>query len=279
MNAALSRSYLFVPGNRADRFAKACAAAADRVIVDLEDAVGPTEKDAARDAVAAWLSPEQPVLVRVNGADTPWFAADLALCKSPGIVGVMLPKAERLDVVASVADRLHPGASLVLLIETAHGMADALALARAPRVQRLAFGSLDFQLDLAIEGDGDELLSFRSHLVLSSRLANIEPPIDGVTTAIGDAGRLREDTARARRLGFGAKLCIHPSQVGIVNEGFAPREDEIAWAKRVLEAAHAAQGAAVKVDGKMVDRPVILKAEAIVQEVQQRTARPPPRQG
>ena len=155
-------------------------------------------------------------------------------------------------------------------------MADALVLARAPRVERLAFGSLDFQLDLGIEGDDDELLSFRSQLVLTSRLAGIAAPIDGVTTSIGDSDRLRAETTRARRLGFGAKLCIHPGQVAIVNAAFAPRDEEIAWAKRVLEAARASEGAAVKVDGKMVDRPVILRAEAIVREAEARSATPPP---
>jgi len=270
------RSYLFVPGNRADRFAKACASGADRVIVDLEDAVGPNEKNSARDTLAGWLSIRQPVLVRINAADTPWFADDLALCKLPGVAGAILPKAERVDIVARVAGALHEEASLVLLIETARGMADALVLARAPRVERLAFGSLDFQLDLGIEGDDDELLSFRSQLVLTSRLAGIAAPIDGVTTSIGDSDRLRAETTRARRLGFGAKLCIHPGQVAIVNAAFAPRDEEIAWAKRVLEAARASEGAAVKVDGKMVDRPVILRAEAIVREAEARSATPPP---
>jgi citrate lyase subunit beta/citryl-CoA lyase len=267
-----AHSYLFVPGDRPERFAKALAAGADRVIVDLEDAVAPSEKDGARNALAAWLSPERPVLVRINGVETPWFAADLELCRSAGLAGVLLPKAERTDVIASVADRLHRDAVLVLLIETARGIADARALARGPRVRRLAFGSLDFQLDLGIEGDGGELASFRSEIVLASRLASLEPPVDGVTTAIGDAARLREDTLQARRMGFGGKLCIHPSQVPIVNECFAPSEAEIAWAKRVLEAARASQGAAVKVDGRMVDRPVILKAEAIVREAQQQAA-------
>ncbi|MEO6319179.1 MAG: aldolase/citrate lyase family protein [Polaromonas sp.] len=136
-------------------------------------------------------------------------------------------------------------------------------LARAPRVQRLVFGSIDLQLDLGISGDGEELLLFRSQLVLASRLA---PPVDGVSTAIGDTDQLQADTRRARRLGFGAKLCIHPKQVDAVNAGFSPMAEEIAWARRVRDAAAQAGGAAVAVDGKMIDRPVILRAEALLRQ-------------
>jgi citrate lyase subunit beta/citryl-CoA lyase len=112
----------------------------------------------------------------------------------------------------------------------------------------------------------DELLYFRSQIVLASRLAGIDAPIDGVSTAIDDAARLRADVQRARRLGFGGKLCIHPRQVAEVQAGFVPGADEIAWANRVLEAAAAAGGAAVALDGKMVDKPVMLRAEAILRE-------------
>jgi citrate lyase subunit beta/citryl-CoA lyase len=101
-------------------------------------------------------------------------------------------------------------------------------------------------------------------------LANLAPPVDGVNTAIDDVESLRRDTARARRLGFGAKLCIHPRQVATVNQGFMPTDEELDWARRVLEAAAKAQGAAVALDGKMVDRPVILRAQAIVDEAARR---------
>jgi citrate lyase subunit beta/citryl-CoA lyase len=271
MPPPISRSYLFVPGNRPERFAKACAAGADAVIVDLEDAVPPSDKSAARDAVAAWLSPQRPVLIRVNNADSEWFRDDIALCAHPGVAGIVLPKAERLDDLhaAESAGSMTP---IFPLIETAKGFANAQTLAQSPRVQRLMFGSIDFQLDLGIDGEGEELLYFRSQLVLVSRLAGIQPPVDGVSTAFDDPAQLRADTARARRLGFGAKLCIHPKQVGVVNESFRPSADDIAWARRVLEAAAAANGAAVALDGKMVDRPVILKAQEIQDESSRRVA-------
>ena len=126
------------------------------------------------------------------------------------------------------------------------------------------FGSIDFQVDLGMrDALEDELLFFRSQLVLTSRLAGLQAPVDGVSTAIDDADQLRDDVLRARRLGFGGKLCIHPRQVASVNRHFAPSAAERAWAQRVLDAAAASGGAAIAVDGKMVDKPVILRAQAI----------------
>jgi len=238
------------------------------VIVDLEDAVPPTDKAQARDAVVGWVSPDHPVLVRVNGAETRWFADDLALAPLPGVADIILPKAERVDDVIAVARHVAPTAVVVPLIESARGFADAPAIAQVPGVQRLAFGSLDFEVDLGIRGDGEELLHFRSGVVLASRLAGVLAPIDGVTTALSDPARLAADTQRARRLGFGAKLCIHPNQVDAVNDAFSPDAAQVAWAQRVLDAAAAAKGAAIAVDGKMVDAPVIAKAAAIVREAQ-----------
>ncbi|HEY6409595.1 MAG TPA: aldolase/citrate lyase family protein, partial [Ktedonobacteraceae bacterium] len=132
---------------------------------------------------------------------------------------------------------------------------------------RLAFGSIDFQLDTAISGEQEELLYARSRLVLASRITSILPPVDGVTMALDDLARLQDDVARARRLGFGGKLCIHPRQVDTINRGFAPTGSERAWARRILEAAEAsgAGGAgALQLDGELVDRPVIERARSIL---------------
>lgn len=263
--APLQRALLFVPGHRADRFDKALAAGASAVIIDLEDAVAPADKDAARATLAGWLQPTHQVIVRINSADTPWFADDLTLCRQPGVAGVMVPKAERTDTLGQVRDA---GARALLpLVESAAGIANLDALARAPGVWRLAFGSIDLQVDLGLkDATEDELLPFRLQLVLASRLAGIGAPVDGVSTAIDDAERLAQDVARARRLGFGGKLCIHPKQVALVQGGMAPSAAELAWAQRVVDASAAAGGAAVAVDGKMVDRPVLLRAEAILGE-------------
>ncbi|HEY8608288.1 MAG TPA: CoA ester lyase [Noviherbaspirillum sp.] len=272
MKPSSIRSYLFVPGNRADRFDKACAAGADAVIVDLKDAVALDEKSAARAAVDDWLSPATPVYLRINGADTEWFESDLALCGRAGVAGVILPKSERRDDLERV---MQAGAPCILpLIETGAGFAAAEGIAAVRGVRRLLFGSIDFQLDMGIDGEGDPLLYFRSHLVLVSRLARIEAPVDGVTTAIDDDAQVFKDSARARALGFGAKLCIHPRQVAHVHAAFAPTEAEIAQARRVVDAADAANGAAVALDGRMVDRPVILKAQAILAEAGRRRGTP-----
>ena len=265
------RSYLFVPADRPERYAKALASGADAVIVDLEDAVAPPAKDRARALLADWLAHDgaAPVVVRINAVATPWFDADLALVRSPRVAAVMLPKAERRDDLARI-----PHECLLPLIETAAGVDALREVARAPHVQRLVFGAIDLQADLGIAGDDQELLLFRSQLVLQSRLAGLAPPVDGVCTAIDDAGALDAETRRARRFGFGAKLCIHPRQVDAVNRGFAPSADELAWARRVLDAAAASGGGAVAVDGKMVDKPVLLRAEEMLRQAGDRQGRP-----
>jgi citrate lyase subunit beta/citryl-CoA lyase len=256
-----ARSYLFVPGDRPERFGKAWESAADEIILDLEDAVGPENKKTARAAVARWLRPERPVWVRCNAADTPWHEDDLQLV-SPGLRGFVLPKAEEIPPgLQSLVDR--ENLRIIPLIETARGMDAVDAIARSAGVQRLAFGSIDFQVDLGIEGEGDALLWFRSRLVLASRLASLPSPIDGVTVELEGIEQTREDTERAKALGMRAKLCIHPKQVPVVHEALQPSEAQREWAARVVKAASSAGGAAITLEGKMVDRPIWAKAMQI----------------
>jgi citrate lyase subunit beta/citryl-CoA lyase len=258
-----------VPGTRPDRFPKACAAGADVVILDLEDSVAPAEKEKARAAIAEWLSASQPVMVRINTSESEWFSEDLTLANHPAIIGVLLPKAEREEEIHMVTAKFGSSVAILPQIETAKGFRNAVTLGGAENVQRLLFGSIDFQLDLGMLAEEDELLYFRTQLVLDSRLAGILPPVDGVTTDINSPERVRADALRARRLGFGGKMCIHPKQVPIVNECFAPTAEEIAWAQRVVDASAAAPGAAISVDGKMVDRPVLARAQGILLVAQQ----------
>jgi citrate lyase subunit beta/citryl-CoA lyase len=260
-----ARSYLFVPAQRPERISKAFAAAADAVIVDLEDAVAPAAKDSARDALARYLQAGRPLIVRINAIDTPWYAADAEVCRHPGVAAVMLPKAEDPTAITDLAARIEARQSIMPLIETARGVLNALAIARCERVQRLAFGPLDLQLDLGVSGD-DELNAYRSQLVLVSRAAGISAPVDGPSIAIEDESAVRAEAQRARRMGFGGKLCIHPRQVPLINQSFNPSEAEVSWAERVSAAAHAAAGAAIAVDGKMVDQPVLVRAEHILQQ-------------
>ena len=263
--AMTPRSYLFVPADRPDRYAKALASGADRVVIDLEDALAPAAKDAARDTLGAWLAAadaqaRERVVVSVNGADTRWFDADRALLAgAPAVAAVMLPKADGSSPWTAFA-----ATPLLALIETASGIETLREVARGPGVNRLVFGSIDLQLDLGIDGDGEELLLFRSQLVLASRLAGLPPPVDGVSTALNDPAALLADVRRARRLGFGAKLCIHPAQAAVVNTGFEPSAADLDWARRVLAAAAGAAHGAVAVDGRMVDRPVIERARILL---------------
>jgi citrate lyase subunit beta / citryl-CoA lyase len=262
------RSYLFVPGDRPERFDKALASGAHAVILDLEDAVTPERKPQARASVREWLTrTDARVWVRVNPADTPWHAEDCALLELPAVRGLMLPKAQDAAELARLAGTLRRNQSIIPLVESVAGWFEALPLARAPRVHRLAFGSFDFMSDSGIQGDGEELDAVRTQLVLVSRLAGLPSPIDGVSVAIDDAQQLEADVRRSRRYGFGAKLCIHPKQVAGVHSGFAPTEKEIAWARRVLAALASGPLGAIAVDGKLVDKPVALLAQNIVDEI------------
>lgn len=266
--SALPRSYLFVPGNRPERFDKAYAAGADAVILDLEDAVQPDEKVTARAAVLAAVSANasRAAWVRVNGSDTSWFRDDVAaLVGQAGVAGIVLPKAETREQICAVLSNAHPALSVLPIVETARGFANLAELCGSPHVLRIVFGTLDFQVDLGIDGDGEELHLFRSQIVLASRLAGIGAPVDGVSTTITDADAVEAETRRGRRFGFGGKLCIHPKQIEAVHRAYAWSEAEVGWARRVLAAVEASHGAAVAVDGKMVDMPVILKARRVLE--------------
>ncbi|WP_371329013.1 CoA ester lyase [Polaromonas sp. AER18D-145] len=265
---SLSRTYLFVPADRPERFVKARASGADAVIVDLEDAVAPEAKARARDALALALDESGPLVVRINAAGSPWFEDDLKLCRHPGVAAVMLPKAEGIDAVCTVVETTFK--DVLPIIESARGLHEMDNIARVPGVVRLAFGSVDLALDLGIDcapdGAETELLAFRSQVVLASRLAGLAAPVDGVSTAIDDLQRLQADAERARRLGFGAKLCIHPKQLAIVQAVFTPTPERIDWARRICKAFASAGGAAVAVDGQMVDLPVVQRARAVLRD-------------
>ena len=258
---AVARSFLFVPGHRADRFGKARDSGADQVVCDLEDAVGPDSKQAARARTVAWLASGGSACVRLNAPGTPWHEEDLAaLADLPGLRGVVVPKAEDPEALAAVAERC--AVPVIALVETARGLLQALSLSEVPGVARLAFGSVDFSLDIASEEEQLALLHARSSLVVASRAGGLAPPVDGVTTALEDDALLRRDAKHAASLGFGAKLCIHPRQVSAVNETFSPSPDQVAWATKVLAACP--EGEVGVVDAEMVDRPVLERARGVI---------------
>jgi len=263
----LPRTYLFVPGDRPERFAKALASGADAVVLDLEDAVAAAGKVAARAAVATALAGEAArLVVRINDRNTPWYADDLAMLAALRAPTVMLPKTEHAGDIES-ARASCVGIAVLALVETARGVLAAEVLAATPGVQRLVFGTIDFALDLDLAGDLASTIGLdhaASRLALASRAAGIAAPVAGVTTAIDDEALLLAELARARAHGFGAKLCIHPKQISPIHAALAPSATELAWAERVLAAADAAGGAAVQLDGRMVDKPVIERARRLV---------------
>jgi citrate lyase subunit beta/citryl-CoA lyase len=268
---ALARSFLFVPANRPDRFAKALASGADAVIIDLEDAVAADDKAAARGQLAAafggFAGPERGrLLVRINASGTPWFEDDLELLRlfgQQGLAGVMVPKAETISDLQCVAEAVGPDCGLLPQVESVLGLDGVNVLATGAQVRRLAFGNLDFQADagLACDADEAELMPVRLALLLASRRAALSAPVDGVTPGTQDSAQLRADVARSRRGGFGGKLCIHPAQVALVNAAFAPDAAELAWAQRVMAAFAASGGGVFRLDGRMVDAPVVRLAQ------------------
>ena len=264
------RTYLFVPGNRPERFGKALASGADAVVLDLEDAVTAEAKGVARDAIAQWAGSAMPaererIVVRINDAASEWFADDLRLLQAAGLRVALLPKAESAEQVRVLCAGL-PGAQVLALIESALGVAQVDAVAGAAGVTRLVFGTLDFALDLDLDiaEHSDGLAYAAARIALASRLAGRAAPVAGVTPQIDDEARLLADLALARRHGFGAKLCIHPKQIAPIHSALAPSADAIAWARRVLAADAASPGAA-KLDGRMIDRPVVLQAQRTLQ--------------
>jgi len=256
--------FLFVPGDRPDRFGKAAAAGPDAVLFDLEDAVAPTAKDVAREQVRRWLASEGQGVVRINGVGTPWHEADLAMAAERG-VAVVLPKAEDPDAVATVAAAL-PGTGVIPLIETATGVLAAPAVSAVAGVVRTAFGNVDLAAQLGVDpGDHLALQLARQTLVLAAVAAGIGAPVDGVTTAVHDEGALLGDLRHAVRLGFAGKLCVHPRQVRPARLALHPDPEQVDWAQKVVASA---QQSVALLDGQMIDKPVVDRALALLARVE-----------
>jgi citrate lyase subunit beta/citryl-CoA lyase len=267
---AFSSNFLFVPGTRPERFSKALDSGATAVVLDLEDAVPEENKEDARNAIrTAWpkFTDDQKsrLVIRTNSPGSKFYASDLILAQELNVSCILIPKSESMDQINGAALIL-PNTAIIPMIETALGLDQLREIANSNQVIRLALGNLDLQADLGMVCDQDEteLQTARYQIVLASRLAQITPPIDGVTPSTDDTVRISNDAQRAKRMGFGAKLCIHPKQVGIVKAAFMPSEEELAWAHRVVEADKASNGGAVKLDGRMIDRPVVLLAQRTI---------------
>jgi citrate lyase subunit beta/citryl-CoA lyase len=263
------RSWLFAPGHSERILARVFDAGADEALLDLEDAVPPHLKARARALVAEALA-SHPAWVRVNRPRTDLCAADVAAVG--GLArGLRLPKVESPEDVAWVRERLDGrDVPLTAAIESAPGVLAAREIAAAPGVASLAFGNVDFGLELHVDPADDlATLHARSHLVLASRAAGIEPPSDGVWVRFRDLDGLRAEAVRARRLGFFGKSAIHPGQVAVINEVFTPAPEELRWARRVLAAFEASGGAATRLDdGEMIDVPVAERARWLLAQAE-----------
>jgi citrate lyase subunit beta/citryl-CoA lyase len=284
MSAAVADAVtaLFVPGDRPDRYAKAACSGADVVIIDLEDAVAPGDKSGARESVLSALRPRPDTsaetalraLVRINDPGSTLGAADLAalvmLARQPGhgLIGVVVPKAGHPAALATVIDTVSAlaagpgsdGIAVVALIESALGVANARALAALPGLNRLAFGALDFGLDVGADVDALTGQVARAEVVIASRAAGLHAPWESPSTSLTDTTLIETTSRAARALGFGGRLCIHPAQLAAVRAGFTPTSEEVAWAQRIAGAGDAVS----RVDDQMVDRPVLERARSIL---------------
>lgn len=269
---ANARSLLFVPGNRPERFEKAIKSGADAVVLDLEDSVPAADKQfALRNIADVWERLNQqpiPIVVRINAiGDGQLGTNDLKwLATLAPLAGVMVPKVESSETLDAACGKL-PTVPLLPLIESAAGYLSIRSIAAHSQVLRLAVGHIDFMADTGVQCSEDEreLDPLRFEVAMVSRVCRLAPAIDGVTAAIQNDELVCKDARRASRFGFGGKLCIHPRQVGPVHSAFAPTEEELHWANRVIAADTASGGATVQLDGRMVDLPVVLRARAVLE--------------
>lgn len=278
-------TYLFVPAHEDRKVRKALASAADAVILDFEDAVPTDRKEDARNAVVRLAgegalnvtAPE--VWVRVNGRETPYFEADVAAVPWAAVRGAALPKVEAvepLDVLAA-----HGVTRILIQIESMAGYAALPALgSRAHLIEHAALGTWDLSLDLGLPDgedpdDSEVIRHLRCELVVQSRRHGIRPPVDGVYARLSDDAGFRASCLRSHRLGFGGRLLIHPNQIASANEVYQPGPAEIAQAEAVIAAAAqaAAEGrGALRVNDRMVDRPVIDRARALLERASRHRA-------
>lgn len=262
------RTTLFVPASRPERFAKALAAGADAVIIDLEDAIEQKHKNTAREHIRdfAMATPDAAFMVRINDATTPWFEDDLALCADlPSVSAVVLPKAESAAQVARVAQT---GKRVLPIVESSRGVLALPELVASPAVMRLSFGSLDLMLELGTTPDTDAAHSLLEHVrcqvLLHSAAQGLASPLDGVYPDFSDTPGLTQHALHIKHMGFAGMLCIHPNQIVPIHAAFMPSPDEQAWAARVVEHAERCGESAFQLDGKMVDVPVIERARQIL---------------
>jgi citrate lyase subunit beta/citryl-CoA lyase len=259
----MHRSYLFAPGHNAKLLGKVFGAGADAVMLDLEDAVPPDAKPTARAMVTDALA-EHEGWVRINAVRSPAAEADLDAVAGLA-AGIRVPKVESAEDAQWVVDRA-PGTPLICAIETARGVLAAAEIATVHGVRHLSMGGVDLATDLNATNGNLQTLYVRSHLVLVSRAAGLEPPIDSVYPQLDDDAGLREHATFARSLGFFGKSAIHPRQLPTIHDAFTPSAAEVAWAREVVDAFEHSGGDALRLpSGDFVDVPVAQRARRLLQ--------------
>ena len=262
------RSLLFVPGNRSDRFEKACQAGADLICIDLEDAVGPSEKAKARQEVLVWLSQTEHknVSLRINGVDTPEGEADIAALKSSGLTlpYIMVPKVASKSELNDLDDAL-PNAlgPFIAIIESAAGLLNCEEIFSHGRVTIGMYGAIDYAGDVDCDLSWETHLFARSRLVMTAATSDVQlfdvPHID-----VRDLDDCEATTRKAKALGIHARAAIHPAQVARIHAALAPSDEEVAYAEKVIAADKAANGNVALLDGKFIEAPVVKKALRIL---------------
>lgn len=261
-----ARSFLFVPGDRPERFAKAAASGAHAIIIDLEDAVSPEDKPDARFNIIKYLNAAEGgnILVRINDAESAFYEGDLDVAQHPKLSGVILPKANTRHVTELVYKLERP---VWPLVETIQGVSEVNEFAQLPNVQRMLLGTIDLSLEMGLDmshpGGKSMLDQARFKLVSASVMASIPSPIDGVFPSLDDEPGLIAAAEHARASGMGGMMCIHPRQVGAVHTAFAPSATDIEWAQAVIEAS-ANEKSSFRFRGQMIDKPVLDRAKGIL---------------
>ncbi len=276
------RSFLFAPGNHPRKVEKVFGVGSDAVILDLEDAVANDEKIATREAVVAALQRPRRNLgyVRINAFETEFCFGDLEAIVGKGLDGIVLPMVENasqlhaVDWMVGNLERKHGleagSVDIIPILETGKGVAALHEIAGCgSRVRRMAFGAGDYTHDMSMDWSLDEveLDDARARMVLASRAADLEPPLDTVWIHIKDLDGMRASSERAKRMGFQGKMCIYPPQVAIVNEVYSPTAEEIDHAERVVaafEEAEKAGSSSIQLDGYFIDYPIVYKARCVL---------------
>lgn len=272
MDLSYSPALLFTPGNKPERFTKALSSGANGLILELEDAVPPGEKKQARDNVIQFLTTKHPgllTIIRINNITTDAGLPDLLALKEANIHcdAILYPKtesAEELNIIDSILNLKARNIKLLGLIETAKGLHQLHSIVLNAPVNALVFGAADFAADVGCQLSWDALLYARYQIIQAAALTHI-PAIDSPFFDFANEEQLITETIKVKELGFKGKLAIHPKQIAVIKQSFAPTKEQVETAKNIIEIFEHAEGKACQYNGQMIDIPVYKHAQQVVQ--------------